>query len=243
MINNILNIYNQIKKYTFKCSLCGSCCRYSSNYNNIVYIRYDEIITIESNYNIKMLSFIDPFFPDFIKYRNSKNYPFNIKKYLKSIKDQIDENGYIHIFGWKLKRTSNGNCIFYNSTNRTCNIYKYRPSICSTYPFYLNIETNELSICCCNQIHKNNSIILDNKHEIYMNKEFMKLIFRLNKDKKDLQLIKESIINSNFNNLSFNSREYLLKAYKHFLNGHIIFIVYDAVKRYKIKIFIAQEIK
>ena len=217
----LYEIFNNIKKYKFKCSLCGFCCTYQYNKDNTVYIRYDEIKKIIEEYNFPFLYFVSPFYPDIIKYK-MKYGLFYIKKYLKKLKEQIDNNGNIYIFGWKLKRKSNGNCIFYNDKLKICNIYKYRPSLCATYPYYIDINTFNLKISLCDNITNTN---INKYYNINNIKLFSNIIDRYINDLIDIKLIGHNT--KKISNKIFNSKEGLFRAYTNFRNGFLKFIVYD----------------
>ena len=211
-------MFLSIQKYYFKCSSCGACCTYKDNIDNTVYIRYDEIIKISKNYNIPFDSIVSPFYPDVITYKKKYGI-YYIKKYLKKLKEQIDNNVNIHIFGWKLKKKSDGNCIFYNKSTKKCLIYKSRPSLCYTYPYYIDIDTFKLKISFCNNIMK--------KHQETFNiKLFFDIINRYINDLKDIKLIENNTKKIN-KSIYLNSKEGLFKAYINFIKGYFKFIVYD----------------
>lgn len=219
---NLKDIKDEINNYTFHCILCGSCCKYSKKSDNTVYIRYDEIIKIQKYYNLSFFSIVDPFYPNVLKYK--KNNIFYVKKYLKKIKEQIDSKGTIHTFGWKLRRKNNGDCIFFDNLFKKCKINKYKPSLCSTYPYYIDIELLKLNISNCDQLLKKKQN--NNKKTDVL---FRNLIKRAINDLNDIKSIEKNIFFNFDNNKknSLNSKSGLLKAYGCFKKGFLNFTIYD----------------
>lgn len=58
----------------------------------------------------------------------------------------LDDDGIFHSFGWALKKTKGGDCIFLEPSG-SCAIYANRPWICRTYPFSLYHESVEVYEC------------------------------------------------------------------------------------------------
>ena len=109
----------RIKGTGFKCRKCAQCCM-SEFGDNTVMVSPSQIGKICMGLGLKRDDFVVPM-PS----------------------DDRDEDGNIHTFEWALKK--NGDCIFLKE--KLCEIYKCRPFICKTYPFYLLDE--KLEVCEC----------------------------------------------------------------------------------------------
>ena len=110
---------DRIKAIGFKCKKCAQCCM-SEFGDNTVMVSPSQIGKICMESGLKRDDFVVPM-PS----------------------DDRDEDGNIHTFEWALKK--NGDCIFLKE--KLCEIYKFRPFICKTYPFYLLDEN--LEVCEC----------------------------------------------------------------------------------------------
>lgn len=142
---------NIIQNAGFSCIFCGKCCK-RDEYDNSVYLLPEDISKIES-LGIQREKFLLPLLPDlynenndFIIYENQfdKNMieenrleENRLNELFDSLTEQTDANGRIHTFGWMLQRKKDGSCIFLDSENK-CLIYEQRPSLCQTYPFFMD---------------------------------------------------------------------------------------------------------
>jgi hypothetical protein len=64
----------------------------------------------------------------------------------ETLPDLFDTEGNLHTFGWMLRRRDNGDCALLGGDNK-CDIYAFRPALCSTYPFFLHGGRLEISEC------------------------------------------------------------------------------------------------
>jgi Fe-S-cluster containining protein len=110
---------DRIKAMGFKCRKCAQCCK-SEFGDNTVIVSPSQIRKICDSTGLKRDDFVIP-----------------------TPSDDRDENGNIHTFEWVLKK--NSDCIFLKE--KLCEIYKCRPFICRTYPFYL--LDGKLEVCEC----------------------------------------------------------------------------------------------
>ena len=126
------SIASKIRNIGFSCTQCGSCCRGCCTDNRVMLLQQD-ILTISENTNLSTAEFLLPFIP------------LEVEDVLNGISESsslipyTDKDGNVHSFGWMLRRKKNGDCSFLESTNQPykCAIYKLRPALCRTYPFYL----------------------------------------------------------------------------------------------------------
>jgi Fe-S-cluster containining protein len=159
-------VQKQIKTAGFSCLKCGQCCERTAD-DNSVFLLPEEIKRIQAylsqnqNENFEKseefkkstASFVMPLFPDFYTAELAGNETKIFIRYdtflsiLHSLKDQIDENGRIHTFGWMLRRKENGACFFLDENTKKCRIYNVRPGLCRTYPFYP--DGAEIAECAC----------------------------------------------------------------------------------------------
>lgn len=131
----------------FSCLLCGKCCERTED-DNSVYILPEEIEKIET-FGFSREEFILPLLPDFYE-PDPKTAVFHESAFidvLRSLSEQTDEAGRIHTFGWMLQRKEDGSCIFLDPASKKCLIYKVRPALCRTYPFFT--DENGVSECEC----------------------------------------------------------------------------------------------
>jgi hypothetical protein len=136
---SVQEIADEIYSTGFQCLMCGKCCRRDFGDNRVA-VTTTEIHTIESNYNIRWEEIAEPFVAE-TKSREEECET-------NAADGLIDEEGNIHTFGWMLRRKKNRDCSFIpdDTTNHRCEIYKLRPLLCSTYPFYmegLKLNTSE----------------------------------------------------------------------------------------------------
>ncbi|MBP2030619.1 Fe-S-cluster containining protein [Methanohalophilus levihalophilus] len=129
---DIDSIASQIESIGFKCTRCGKCCRGSFGDNSVLLNSEDldvlEKDSLKADFVIPMIDFSD-----------MNGYQL------------VDEDGFVHTFGWMLKRKQNMDCIFLEKDYR-CRIYDSRPYLCRTYPFFLNEGT--LEVCECEGLGK-----------------------------------------------------------------------------------------
>ncbi|MDY0266705.1 MAG: YkgJ family cysteine cluster protein [Methanimicrococcus sp.] len=132
---------NTIQNVGFSCRLCGKCCK-REEYDNSVYLLPEDISKIET-LGIRKEIFLLPLLPDLYNRDYEVILHGNIfdenklDELFNALAEQTDENGKIHTFGWMLQRKKDGDCIFLDSENK-CLIYEQRPSLCQTYPFFMD---------------------------------------------------------------------------------------------------------
>jgi hypothetical protein len=64
---------------------------------------------------------------------------------------EVDVHGNFHTLEWRLK-TAGPSCRFYNGCG--CLVYEVRPILCSTYPFYLDLDDEQLCSSECKGLGK-----------------------------------------------------------------------------------------
>ncbi|WP_462272005.1 YkgJ family cysteine cluster protein [Methanohalophilus sp.] len=113
----------EIVRTGFRCSGCGRCCKFYTGDNSVL-LTYFDIGNLKKSANINA---IEPTVAE---------------------EDMFlaDTEGNVHTFGWRLKRKTNGECVFLGETG--CTIYPFRPLLCRTYPFYIADGKLEISECC-----------------------------------------------------------------------------------------------
>ena len=106
----------------FRCSGCGRCCKFSTGDNSVL-LTYFDIGNLKKSGNINA---IEPMVAE---------------------EDMFlaDTEGNVHTFGWRLKRKTNGECVFLGEGG--CTIYPFRPLLCRTYPFYIVEGKLKISEC------------------------------------------------------------------------------------------------
>ncbi|MBE0428120.1 MAG: YkgJ family cysteine cluster protein [Nitrospirae bacterium] len=109
----------EIKETGFKCIQCGKCCRQHYGDNTVAVFPF-EVWRICKQTGLKWKDVVIP-----------------------TPSEDMDSEGNIHTFEWVLRK--NGDCIFLEGG--ICSVYKNRPYICKTYPFYL--YEGRLMVCEC----------------------------------------------------------------------------------------------
>ena len=99
----------QVSNIGFKCLDCGECCR--GEENSVVVFPF-EVRAIQEATGLDWLDIVTP--PNM---------------------GEWDKEGCFHTLEWRLKKL-NGSCRFHQKG--LCIIYRNRPILCSTYPFYLD---------------------------------------------------------------------------------------------------------
>ncbi len=140
---NIAKVASKIRKIGFSCQKCGHCCRAAFGDNRVLLTQKD-ILKIAEHTGLSKSEFVTPMLPDDLG-------PFSFSSETPDISGiDIDTEGYIHTFGWMLRRKSNGDCSFIGDEKECwnrCKIYDARPMLCRTYPFYM--ESMELQVSEC----------------------------------------------------------------------------------------------
>lgn len=149
-------LLKQIEIAGFECFGCGRCCE-RAEAENAVYVLPAEIDNIEDYIGCSRNEFILPLLPDYFEEKpgtGSQNLANleRLEHVLESLADQTDADGCLHTFGWMLQRNNDGSCLFLDSATKKCRIYEVRPSLCRTYPFYL--EADGLVECECGGLGK-----------------------------------------------------------------------------------------
>lgn len=130
---------DEIHNIGFDCLICGKCCRREYGDNRVVVIP-EEVRRIQNYSGMEWNNIAEPLNIEM----DSAEEEYSFQKE----SGMIDEDGSIHTFGWMLHRKKNRDCTFIpdESTDNRCRIYKLRPLLCSTYPFYmegLKLKTSE----------------------------------------------------------------------------------------------------
>lgn len=112
----------EIVRTGFRCSGCGRCCKFSTGDNSVL-LTYFDINNLKKGGNINA---IEPTVAEESMFL-------------------ADNEGNVHTFGWRLKRKTNGECVFLSEAG--CTIYPFRPLLCRTYPFYIAEGKLEISEC------------------------------------------------------------------------------------------------
>lgn len=153
----------EIRKIGFSCQNCGKCCRRAFGDNRVA-LTPSEIGKIQVYTGFSKLEIAGPFIPEYPSLDETKNKKnstescfeaseekektfYDSPEFLELLREDIDYEGNIHVFGWVLRRKKNGDCIFLERGTNKCKIYKVRPMLCRTYPFY--IEELRLYTCEC----------------------------------------------------------------------------------------------
>lgn len=108
----------QIREIGFHCQKCGECCQ---GEDNSVVVFPQEIRRIQIATGLQWLEAVG--LPE---------------------EGEWDKDGCFHTLEWRLKKEGES-CRFYQ--NGSCSIYRIRPMLCRTYPFYLDNGTLQCSEC------------------------------------------------------------------------------------------------
>ena len=108
----------QIRKIGFHCQQCGECCQ---GEDNSVVVFPQEIRRIQIATGLQWLEVVG--LPE---------------------EGEWDKDGCFHTLEWRLKKEGES-CRFYQ--NGSCSIYRARPMLCRTYPFYLDNGILQCSEC------------------------------------------------------------------------------------------------
>ena len=125
------SIASMLREIGFSCTQCGGCCRGDHSDNRVMLLQQD-ILHI-SKCGLSSVEFSLPFIPA------------EVEGALKGISDLsflapfTDSEGNIHSFGWMLRRKKNSDCHYLEAAGLSarCTIYNFRPTLCQTYPFYM----------------------------------------------------------------------------------------------------------
>ena len=136
---DVQQIADEIQKIGFQCLMCGKCCRKKYGDNRVA-LTPEEIRKIQEESKLKWEDIAEPFT---IEVGSAEEECRNLAN-----EGMVDEDGNIHTFGWMLRRKESKDCSFIpdGTTDNHCEIYKLRPLLCSTYPFYmegLKLNTSE----------------------------------------------------------------------------------------------------
>jgi hypothetical protein len=142
---NVREIADNICDVGFQCLMCGKCCRKEYGDNRVA-LTPEEIIIIQEEGKLEWEDIAEPFT---VEADSAEEECQNLAN-----DGMIDEEGNLHTFGWILRRKKNGDCSFIpdDNTEHRCKIYKLRPLLCSTYPFYM--EGLELNTSECEGLGK-----------------------------------------------------------------------------------------
>jgi len=228
LINSIKSEkYNSVLKTVesagFSCLVCGKCCE-RNEADNSVFILPAEIEKIETKILFDRKEFVIPLFPDFYSvHENTGFIDLNkIRETVVSLKDQTDDFGRIHTFGWMLRRKENGECIFLENETKKCKIYDCRPELCQTYPFYFSdLNDDDVEECECCGIGTAAKTELENAAELTDS-----LFSRLFEEQKDFEKTK-FFLEKNQARSKLNSEIGAQKSIENLKSGLVKFVVYD----------------
>ena len=115
---------NVEENFNFKCIRCGNCC---NDPNTIVNLSYSDLLRIKEGLDLDLNELLEIVgFYIFNEYLDE-----NAKKRLVTPPIKTERgNSYIGLLKDKI-----GKCIFYDSINKKCKIYRLRPNFCQTFPF------------------------------------------------------------------------------------------------------------
>jgi uncharacterized protein len=108
----------RIQRIGFHCLQCGECCQGEDNSVVVFPLEIRRILTAT---DLEWLEVVGP--PN---------------------EGEWDKDGCFHTLEWRLKKEG-GSCRFYQ--NSRCSVYRARPLLCSTYPFYLDRSELMCSEC------------------------------------------------------------------------------------------------
>lgn len=136
---NVRDIAENICNVGFQCLMCGKCCRKEYGDNRVA-LTPEEIRKIQGESELEWEDIAEPFTVE----------TGSAEEECRTLANDgmVDEDGNIHTFGWMLRRKESKDCSFIpdGTTDNHCEIYKLRPLLCSTYPFYmegLKLNTSE----------------------------------------------------------------------------------------------------
>ncbi|WNY27048.1 YkgJ family cysteine cluster protein [Methanolapillus ohkumae] len=248
------SVLKTVQSSGFSCKRCGKCCTREDG-DNSVFLMPDEIQSIQlfltqnkvqihdsisihpihEKNNLSSSSFTVPLFPDF--YSTKKNSPPSfdsrlIFKNLDLIRNQITTDGIIYTFGWMLKRTQNGTCVFLDPKTNICRIYPVRPLLCKTYPFYIDFydmdpEKNKADVieCECDGLETVSVTEKNVSKEMAAN-----LLERVFKEKNDYIKTKENFEKhgAELEKKTTEKYDFVQKAGQNFKNGFLKFVICDS---------------
>ena len=226
-------VLKSIESAGFVCEMCGQCCE-RAEADNSVFVLPEEIDRITQKTGADRNNFVLPLFPDFYSVREDGTVFTCFEKIYEvaiSLKDQTDNHGRIHTFGWMLQRKENGACAFLDDKSKKCAIYDCRPGLCRTYPFYL--DGLEVTDCECGSIGR-----ID-KTDAASSADFTEsLLNRAVEEYADLE--KTQIFLEHYRNeVQLNSEVGVQKMMESLKSGVLKFVIYDSVGIFEanVKIF------
>ncbi|MBA7534536.1 hypothetical protein ES705_26784 [subsurface metagenome] len=113
----------------FECKKCGKCCKDKFFSATLTYLDILKIIKVYKLTPDEVIEILEVF-------TMNENEIGIIKE------NSRIESGLSFI---RLRKLSNSSCFFYNKTNFTCKIYKFRPSSCRIFPFSYTIKNGTAS--------------------------------------------------------------------------------------------------
>ena len=127
---DVSRVAARIREIGFSCTICGKCCIKEFG-DNRVFVTCKEIADISRDTGLSREEIADTPLPE------DPDPLFQ--------PHDVDGQGNVHTFGWILRRDECGNCRFIQ--DKRCNIYRSRPLLCRTYPFYIVDGELEVSEC------------------------------------------------------------------------------------------------
>lgn len=124
---------NNTSDLRFECVHCGKCC---TDLNTLVNTTYLDILRIRDGLNLTQDEVIEILgFFVFDKKPTTKEIE-------RMVVPPIETERGLAFTG--LKKKPSGQCYFYNTKEKRCSIYKFRPNFCRTFPFTFKLLINKV---------------------------------------------------------------------------------------------------
>ena len=188
----------------FKCNRCGNCCKNSRYKIPITILDCANWIKSDRKFILKALD-------------HNKGHPKNLLFFItkKNFKDYMIENYGKKIYDYYIKINQSLNqinleneedCVFFNSNNYECSIYKYRPLHCQLYPYFSLLKLNLIKIYSKGYKKVSKMRLKDNHYKAFLkNGDFLVL------------KCSSEIINQNITNLKKIKKSNLVQKIKKFV--------------------------
>ncbi|MHA1914132.1 MAG: YkgJ family cysteine cluster protein [Promethearchaeota archaeon] len=118
---------NQLR---FSCTRCGNCC---SDKHTLVNITYLDILRIIQGLKLELSELLEII--GFYVFEGEQSHLFFKKMVFSPIKT---EKGLAYV---GILKNTQGECFFYEPVKQQCKIYQLRPTLCRTFPFSYDLET------------------------------------------------------------------------------------------------------
>ena len=117
----------------FSCIHCGTCC---TDKNTLVNLTYFDILRIKNGLKLNLEELLE-----IIGFYIFKEQPTNVELEKMVIPPIETENGLAFI---GLRKSIEGECIFYDKSKKSCPIYSLRPNFCRTFPFTFSLSLKDI---------------------------------------------------------------------------------------------------